>query len=161
MLRVIGGGKQDWATPSWLFDALDRVFSFQLDAAADKRNAKCLKFYTRITNGLKQPWFSTTFCNPPWSNPAPWCAKAHQEAEKNISSVLLLPLLGMTASWYRTYGRYAHTTILSPRIAFDGPKRSPNGGAIVMCFGFPYSNGSLSFLDVTLIREIRQRRKSA
>lgn len=156
MLRSKGGGLQSWATPQWLFDALDRVFDFRLDAAASKDNAKCKKYYTLSTSGLTHKWSDITFCNPPWNNCGPWCEKAVYEAQW-ARSVLLLPMLGMTAKWYLPVRMEAHTTIFSPRIAFDGPGGSPNGGAMLMLFGFPYSNGSLSFIDVS---ELRPKRRS-
>lgn len=46
----------NWATPQWLFDELDKVFSFTLDPCASAENAKCEKYYTREQDGLKQNW---------------------------------------------------------------------------------------------------------
>jgi phage N-6-adenine-methyltransferase len=152
MLRVKGGGLQSWSTPQWLFDALNRVFKFKLDAAADETNAKCKKYYTLSQSGLLNPWSDITFFNPPWNNPGDWCRKAVYEASKRRRSVGLLPMLGMTAGWYREVRKSGHTTILSPRVAFDGPGNSPNGGAMIMCFGFDFSDGTLSFLDVSELR---------
>ena len=36
----------EWATPQYLFDELDREFSFTLDPCATDGNAKCDKYYT-------------------------------------------------------------------------------------------------------------------
>lgn len=46
----------NWATPQWLFDELDKEFHFTLDPCASKDNAKCEKFYTKEDNGLNQNW---------------------------------------------------------------------------------------------------------
>lgn len=156
MLRAKNGGLQSWETPSWLFDALNRVFSFSLDAAASKQNAKCKKYYTSSNSGLTHPWTDTTFCNPPWKDIGPWVNKAVSEAKLARRSVLLLPAIGMTAKWYLPVRQHAHTTILHPRIAYDGPGGSPNGGSMLMLFGFSFSDGSLSFLDVSELRPGRR-----
>lgn len=44
------------ATPQWLFDELDEVFHFDLDAAATPENAKCAKYYTKEDDALKKSW---------------------------------------------------------------------------------------------------------
>ena len=46
----------NWATPQWLFDKLDKIFSFSLDPCASVDNAKCKKFYTKEEDGLQQDW---------------------------------------------------------------------------------------------------------
>lgn len=43
-------------TPQWLFDSLDAVFHFDLDACATSENAKCRKFYTKEDDALKKSW---------------------------------------------------------------------------------------------------------
>lgn len=48
--------KMDWETPGWLFKALDKIFGFELDAAAGANNAKCEKYYSLERSGLENPW---------------------------------------------------------------------------------------------------------
>ena len=50
--------KMDWETPGWLFKALDKIFGFELDAAAGANNAKCKKYYSLECSGLENPWFT-------------------------------------------------------------------------------------------------------
>lgn len=45
-----------WATPQWLYDALDKEFGFTLDPCTDGTNAKCAKFFTPTDNGLLRDW---------------------------------------------------------------------------------------------------------
>jgi len=45
--------RQDWATPQNVFDELNQEFNFTLDPCCTERTAKCEKFYTPETNGLK------------------------------------------------------------------------------------------------------------
>ena len=35
-----------WETPQYFFDALDKVFRFDLDAAASEANAKCDNYFS-------------------------------------------------------------------------------------------------------------------
>lgn len=56
----------EWATPQYLFDELDREFHFTLVPCANEKNAKCSKYYTMADNGLSKDWTGeTVFCNPP------------------------------------------------------------------------------------------------
>ena len=47
--------RQDWETPQFLFDALDKEFGFEFDVCATPDNAKCRRFYTEEDDGLAQP----------------------------------------------------------------------------------------------------------
>ena len=83
----------DWATPQYFFDELNKEFNFTLDPCADKKNAKCKKFFTKKEDGLMQSWDNEiVFCNPPygrgikdWVNiPVPWLVDA--EGRRRCSS---------------------------------------------------------------------------
>lgn len=57
----------EWSTPQDVFDKLNTEFSFTLDPAATKNNAKCARFYTEKEDGLAQDWKGErVFCNPPY-----------------------------------------------------------------------------------------------
>jgi len=73
----------EWHTPKWLFDALNKEFRFSLDAAATPENALVKKFYTKEMNGLEKPWpkGKWTFCNPPYSLCAEFAKKAYEESQ--------------------------------------------------------------------------------
>lgn len=45
-----------WATPQWFFDELDKEFNFNLDPCADSTNHKCDKYFTKEQNGLEMDW---------------------------------------------------------------------------------------------------------
>lgn len=47
----------DWETPQWLFDELNREFHFTLDPCADKHNHKCEKYYTKEQARTDTIWF--------------------------------------------------------------------------------------------------------
>lgn len=64
-------------TPRALFDPLNQEFRFDLDVCASMESAKCVEYYTKATNGLKQTWRnSRVWCNPPFSDIRPWVEKA-------------------------------------------------------------------------------------
>lgn len=56
--------RQHWRTPKTLFDSLDSIFHFTVDACADKDNALCKKYWTECKG---KDWSKhTVFCNPPF-----------------------------------------------------------------------------------------------
>jgi hypothetical protein len=66
--------KQSWTTPHSIFDPLHREFAFTLDGAAEPGNELLPKAST-----AERPlsWsFERVFCNPPWSNIAPFLERA-------------------------------------------------------------------------------------
>lgn len=46
----------EWATPQDLFDKLNEEFHFEIDVCATEENAKCAKYFTAESDGLKQNW---------------------------------------------------------------------------------------------------------
>ena len=46
----------EWYTPKDLYDRLDAEFHFTLDPCASDANHKCVKYYTKEDDGLKQDW---------------------------------------------------------------------------------------------------------
>lgn len=74
-----------WATPQDFYDKLNSEFHFTLDPCATPHNAKCVKFYTKEQDGLRQDWGgNTVFCNPPYGRDIyAWVRKCFMEAQKN------------------------------------------------------------------------------
>jgi hypothetical protein len=55
--EVMFSSKTDeWETPQSLFDELDKEFHFDLDVAANEKNAKCANFLDKSKNGLNWKW---------------------------------------------------------------------------------------------------------
>ncbi len=57
------------------------VDAFDLDVAACEESHKAEAYFTVAMDGLSRPWFGRVWCNPPFSNIAPWVAKAWREME--------------------------------------------------------------------------------
>ena len=92
--EVLFSKKSDeWATPQWLFDELNKEHGFTLDPASSEDNFKCPKHYTLEDDGLSKDWSGeTVFINPPYSKCFEWVKKAHGEAQKeNTKVIMLLP----------------------------------------------------------------------
>lgn len=125
--------KDEWQTPKWLYDLLNREFHFNLDPAATHQNALCANYYTEEVNGLIQPWYDPTFVNPPYSNLYQWVRKGYEEAEKgNATVVMLVPARTDTRAWWN-YVRWGEVRFLPGRLKFEGGKHSaPFPSAIVI-----------------------------
>lgn len=89
--------------PPLLFAELDEQWGpFTLDTAASAANTKCSRFFDRETNGLEQPWGGhIVWCNPPYSEIAPWVAKAWVEHVDAIRIVMLLPASRTEQRWWQ------------------------------------------------------------
>lgn len=113
----------EWETPQDLFDKLNEEFHFTVDVCASEQNAKCEKFYTRETDGLRRSRSGeTAWCNPPYGREiAEWVKKASTE---DATTVMLLPARTDT-KWFHDY-IYGKTEIrfIKGRLKFGGMKAS-------------------------------------
>lgn len=75
---------------------------FTLDVAAAAHNAKCDRYYDRETDGLEQDWSGErVWCNPPYSNIAPWVRKAWESWPHTLGIVMLLPANRTEQQWWQ------------------------------------------------------------
>ena len=103
-------GKDDWATPRWLFAQLDREFHFTLDPCATSANAVCSAYFTAAADGRLQPWPGRVFCNPPYGRGTEeWFAHAESEIASGRCelAVFLTPARTDTV-WFHRYVLRAH-----------------------------------------------------
>lgn len=120
-----------WATPQWLFDALDREFGFTLDPCSDGANAKCERFFTTAENGLLRDWGrDTVFMNPPYSDVGDWVRKAYGAALEGATVVCLVPAR-TDANWWHDYAMKGEIRFIRGRLRFGDAERrfGGNGGA--------------------------------
>lgn len=94
----------DRGTPDDVFGPLNERHGFTLDVAASPKNAKCRAFYTKETDGLKQPWGGgVVWCNPPFSAIPEFVEKALSEVLfggcKKV--VMLLPANRCEQRWWQ------------------------------------------------------------
>ena len=134
----------EWRTPQYIFDWLDREFHFDVDVAATAENTKCHIF---MKDGLVSPWVSSVFSkpptcwmNPPYSNPKAWLKKAYEESLQGCTVVSLIP--GDTSTeWFHdlVWGK-AEVRIIKGRINFINPDKTkkttaPKFGCILAIYG--------------------------
>lgn len=65
-----------WYTPPWIFDGLGVTFDLDVSSPADPLPwLPARQRYTVADDGLALPWNGLVWCNPPYSDPRPWCVK--------------------------------------------------------------------------------------
>jgi hypothetical protein len=98
----------NWRTPEWLYNELNKEFSFNDDPCPIGGNG-----------GLDREWGSVTFFNPPYSKPEPWVKKAYEESLKG--KVVVGLLRGDTSTrWFHSwvYGK-AELRFVKGRLKFN------------------------------------------
>jgi phage N-6-adenine-methyltransferase len=130
------GGKTEtdvWATPQWLFDALDKEFGFTLDPCTNGENAKCAKFYTMQDNGLLQNWGGEcVFMNPPYSECKAWMGKAYGASLEGATVVCLVPARTDT-DWWHEYAMKGEVRLIRGRLKFgDAVNPAPFPSAVIV-----------------------------
>lgn len=126
--------RTDWRTPQWLFDHYNRIFDFQIDAAASEENKLCENYYglDNGRNALEIAWEPKRhFLNPPYgaqsgSSMLTWAQKVTQEmadlhSQPGFSLIgcgLLVPMATGT-QWWRHLFRHAEV------VYAIGPSRVP------------------------------------
>ena len=141
-----GGRNDNMLTPKYLFEQLNNIFKFDVDAACIKANSLCDEgFYFDLGfDGLTQVWGNRAiFCNPPFSQKAKWMEKAHWEVTEGNCPVcvMLLPTNSMDAScWHDwVYSKCHRYDILNRRVAFidpatGKPKKGNDSGLTIVYF---------------------------
>lgn len=126
----------EWATPQYLFDELDRDFNFTLDPCATDENAKCEKYFTIEDDGLIQDWSNeVVFMNPPYGRDIKhWIKKAYKESLKGATVVCLIPARTDTSYWHDyIFGKATDIRFLKGRLKFGESKNSaPFPSAIIV-----------------------------
>ena len=129
--------KDDWETPQELFDQLDKMFHFTLDAASSDENAKCEKHFTAEDDGLKQNWGGeVVWLNPPYGRQiGKWVQKAFEEGQKpDTFIVCLLPARTDTA-WFHDYCRCGEVVFIRGRLKFGRSRNSAPFPSMLVFFG--------------------------
>tara|TARA_R110000772_G_scaffold104477_1_gene205849 strand:+ start:45 stop:563 length:519 start_codon:yes stop_codon:yes gene_type:complete len=82
-------------TPWWFIKSLEHYTSLDidLDVCCAANTAKANEFYSldNGNNGLLSDWKGTNYCNPPYSNIAPWVEKSWKESFKGNTTIMLIP----------------------------------------------------------------------
>lgn len=129
----------EWYTPSYVFNELNKRYKFTLDAAANENNAKCDRFFTQEDDGLKQCWANeSVWLNPPYGREiGKWVKKAKMESEKGSQVVMLIPARTETKYWHEYIFPHASKILfVSGRLKFGGaPNNAPFPSAVIVFGG--------------------------
>ena len=117
----------EWSTPQWLFDLLDKEFHFNFDAAANRDNTKCgvysddsLKVSWCI--GLGTPSGGRVWLNPPYSKIGAFMKKAYEESLKGAVVVCLIPVRSDTRYWHDYVMKAQEIRFVKGRLKFGNSK---------------------------------------
>lgn len=154
-----GEGNDNWGTPAWLYDLLNKNFGpLGTDTCADVENTKCKVFFDEAMDGLKQVWTGKCWCNPPYSGVTNWVKKAYDSVyvDKTAERVVLLVANRTETEWFHEYAAKGLVFFLRSRVKFVEPKdlkplldadgkvkkrSSPTFGSIVIVFDRGINNG--------------------
>lgn len=112
--------RDDWETPQSLFNAINDVFHFTLDACASERNHKVDRYFSKANDGLAQSWSGeVVWCNPPYGREiARWAKKCATESEH--ARVVLLCAARPDTGWFADYvAPYARVAFIKGRLKFE------------------------------------------
>lgn len=123
----------EWSTPQYLFDALDKEFHFKLDVCANYENHKCAKYFTKADDGLNMPWGGVTiWCNPPYGREiGKWVKRC---AYHSGTAVMLLPARTDTRSFHDYIYNKAEIRFIKGRLKFGDSKNSAPFPSMVVIF---------------------------
>lgn len=158
---LFSSASAEWATPQWLFDALDRRFNFTLDPCCAPATAKCQRYFTKDHDGLAHSWAGErVFMNPPYGRGddgiAPWVRKAREEAAAGALVVGLIPARVDTVWWQESVHGHADVRFLRGRVQFvpppgyvppKGQKGQSGAGfpsAVAVWWGWPVFSGAFA-----------------
>lgn len=158
-----GPYKDEWITPDWVFDPLNTVFNFSLDAAADEYNTKVLpRYFSAAHDGLIQSWENeTVFNNPPFTKGkyGDWVNKACLEFLNNsVETAQVLPFNPETERFSGVWETAHYLILPKKRIAFEYPELHPKHGETSSAKFYSvvalYTYRNLDEIEISLLLEI-------
>lgn len=142
----------EWETPQWLFDLLDKEFHFDCDAAATEKNTKCPAFHSPnfvkgwfllhgdrviscMGNALTENWYKATyFLNPPYLQIAAFMKKAYEESLKGAIVVCLIPCRTDTRYWHNYVMQAQEIRFIKGRLQFSNMQNSAPFPSCIVIF---------------------------
>jgi len=124
--QVFTSNSEDWYTPSWIYNLLNKRYNFTLDPCATKESAKTTKYFTKQTDGLKQDWSgNVVFVNPPYGKVIyDWVKKCYEESLKPDTTVIMLIPAHTDTKYFHDYiFKYAkEISFIKSRLKFETPQ---------------------------------------
>lgn len=127
----------EWETPQDFFDKFDAVHKFTLDVCATPDNAKCVRYFTKETDGLSQHWIGSCWMNPPYGRAiGKWVKKAYESSQGGALVVALLPARTDT-KWFHDWiyqKNGVNIEFIKGRLKFGGHKGNAPFPSMVVTF---------------------------
>ncbi len=141
--RVIGDGRQDFATPWPFIRAVEARFGpIAFDLAAHDGNTKCDRYLTEEDDSLSIAWHrlrrgELLWLNPPFRRMRPWVAKCEEESRLGARIALLGPA-SVGTEWFadHVFGK-ALVLPARPRLTFIG-EDDPYPKDLMVCYYSPH-----------------------
>ena len=127
----------NWLTPEWLYDELNKEFNFDFDPCPYNTG-----IITPQNDGLIIPWGKSNFVNPPYSRQLKekFIIRAAEETSMRNGcngnlSVLLLPVSTSTKIFHDVIYNFAEIRFLKGRVKFQkldeyGKRYTPKNGGM-------------------------------
>lgn len=138
-----------WATPVNLFEVFNKLYNYNLDAAASAENTKCQFYWTReddafnkTPDSIDRIWLNPPYCGAKFGERplGDWVDLAISWSENCELVSLLLPCDTGT-NWFKKLFLISKRTFITPRVSFippEGVNQSSNRGpSIVFTIGVP------------------------
>lgn len=127
----------EWETPQYIFDELNREFNFTLDPCATNKNHKCKKYFTIKEDGLNQSWTGEiVFMNPPFGREIKkWIQKAYLESLNKSLVVCLIPAKTDTQYWHDFVMKGDEIRFIKGRLKFGQSKVNAPFPSAIVVFG--------------------------
>ena len=106
---------QAWRTPRWLFEELNELCDFDLDAAAHRDNALCEQYLTEEDNalGLMEWPGERIWLNPPYGRDVgKFVAEAREQSEIYGKTVVVLIFARTDTKWWQDHAMEANAIFL-------------------------------------------------
>jgi site-specific DNA-methyltransferase (adenine-specific) len=114
-----------WATPKWLYEELDKEFSFDYDPCPLKGKY-----------GLLKEWGKRNYINPPYGREiTKWIERAYTESLRGNLCVMLLPSRTDTRWWHDFIMKAQEIRFIKGRLKFGGSVNSAPFPSCVVVFG--------------------------
>jgi len=128
-----------WETPIDLFNSVNAVYNFTLDACAEDLTAKVVNYYTKEQDALIQDWKGVVWCNPPYGRQqGKFVLKAIEEVVKGNAKtvVCLIPSRTDTKLWQEHIFKHASEVFfIKGRLRFSGSSVNAPFPSALVVFG--------------------------
>jgi len=128
---------EEWETPQDVFDYCNKYDGpLILDVCATPENTKCIRYFTKEQDGLKQDWGGNwCWMNPPYGTEIKkWVKKAWLSSCKPYTKVVCLLPARTDTKWFHEYCTKGEIWFIEGRLKFGGSKNSAPFPSMIVIF---------------------------